>query len=452
MKWPAYNFQLKAVKFLLERGGAGLWLDPGLGKTSIALAAFDMLRTAKTARRALVIAPLHVARLTWPDELRKWDDFKHLSFNILHGFKKDVALRGMEHIHIINPEGLSWLAESLDSAKPYDVLIVDESTKFKNWSAQRTKILRKMLNSFKRRWTLTGTPAPNSLQDLFPQAFIMDGGRALGPHITSFRYKYMMQGGYLGYEWFPRAGAWQEVAKKLAPLVMRLSAKDHLDMPELVENPISVELPPEARKQYNKLEKDFFIELDKGDVTAVNAAALSMKLRQAANGTVYLENGEAVPLHLAKLEALETLTEELQDEPLLVAVSFLSEVAAIRKSMGADIPYLGGGVSAKAATDIMTKWNAGKLPILLVHPASISHGLNMQKSAHHICWFGLTWNFEEYTQLIRRIWRQGQRHRVIVHQLIARNTLDAVVLEALRGKDHTQAALMAQVVAYGKKR
>ena len=447
-KWVPSRYMLRGVKFLLERPGAGLWLDPGLRKTSICLAAISMLKAEKNFKRALVIAPLRVAQLTWPGELSKWTDFKHLRFNLLHGPDKAERLTDRADIDLINPEGLAWLFDAVKGKWPWDVLVVDESTKFKNWSAQRTKLLRTHLHKFDRRWTLTGTPAPNGLGDVFSQAYIMDGGQALGQFITQFRNRYMVQGGYLGYQWLPRPGAWEEVARKLKPIVMRLNAEDWIELPPLVHNTIEVELPAAARQTYKKLERDFFVELEKGDIVAVNAAALSTKLRQATNGSVYMEGGAAHVLHAAKLEALEDLVEELQGSPLLVSVSFLSEVEQIRASLGATVPYLGGGVSTKVAEHIVHNWNEGKLPVLLVHPASVSHGLNMQENAHHLCWYGLTWNLEEYDQLIRRIWRSGQTQRVVVHHIIARGTVDQAVLAALHEKDRNQKALLSKLREY----
>ena len=450
VKWTPHKYQVRAAKFLLERGGAGLWLDPGLGKTSIVLAVLKSLKAARNMKRALVVAPLRVAQISWPGELAKWSDFSDLSWTLLHGTDKNRAVLEPTDIHIINPEGLAWLFELSKRwrAWPYDVLVVDESTKFKNWTAQRTKLLRSHLNKFNRRWTLTGTPAPNGLGDVFSQAYLMDGGAALGKFITQFRNRYMVQGGYLGYEWFPRIGAWDEVAKAIAPLVMRLDAKDWLELPPLTYNIIKVDLPAAARKVYKELEKEYFVELEAGNVVAVNAAALAMKLRQATNGSLYLEGGESHTLHDAKVDALTELVEELQRSPLLVAVSFLSEVKLLRERLGKDIPYLGGGVSRRDADLIVNEWNAGTIPILLAHPASVSHGLNMQENAHHLCWFGLTWNLEEYDQLIRRIWRQGQKHPVVAHHIIARKTIDQAVLTALQDKDRKQSGLLKRIKEY----
>lgn len=451
MKWHPHGYQIRAAKFLLDRGGAGLWADPGLGKTSVALACIAALHEAGNMQRALIVAPLRPATHTWPKELMKWDDFRHLKMIVLHGKDKDWHITRDADINVINPEGLQWLVRNAPEPWPWDVLVVDESTKFKSWSAQRTKLLRSVLDRFERRWTLTGTPAPNGLGDVFSQAFIMDGGKALGPYITHFRSRFMVQGGYLGYEWFPREGSWEEVAARLHDLVLRLDAKDWLELPPISYNVIEVELPPAARRLYNELEDQFFLELEQGNIVAGSAAALGMKLRQCTNGNVYEESGTSVSIHKEKLNALEDLIEELSGAPVLVAVAFRSEVAAICQHLGQKIPYLGGGVNPREADRIIDLWNKGKLPVLLAHPTSVAHGLNLQESGHHICWYGLTWNFEEYDQFIRRVWRQGQKNRVIVHQIIAEKTMDQSIGAALRHKDRQQTSLMQLVKNYRHK-
>lgn len=446
IKWVPSKYMLRGVKWLLDRGGAGLWFDPGLRKTSITLAAISALKRAKNMKSALVVAPLRVAEITWPGELTKWTDFNHLTYNLYHGPRKTIEL-GTD-ITLVNPEGLHSLltnARSMRGAWPWDVLVVDESTKFKNWTAQRTKLLRSYLNNFDRRWTLTGTPAPNGLGDVFSQVYLMDGGAALGKFITQFRNRFMVQGGYLGYEWLPRKGAWDEVADAIAHLVLRLEARDYLSLPDCIPVDIPVKLPPKARRIYDELEREFYLKVDKGEVVAANAAVLGTKLRQATNGSLYMTTGEPTHVHDAKLEALGELLEELNGSPLLIAVGFLPEVEAIRKAYGKDIPYLGGGVSRVNAALIVSRWNEGKLPSLLVHPSSVAHGLNLQENAHHLCWYGLTWNLEEYDQLIKRLHRSGQKRTVIVHHIMAQNTMDQVIVEGLKDKDRTQSGLLKRI-------
>lgn len=452
MRWIPHKYQIRSAKFLLDRGGAGLWLDPGLGKTSIVLAAISAMRDAGKLDRALVVAPLRVAQFVWPQEMMKWDQFRHLKCVVLHGTDKDDLLLRDADVNVVNPEGLQWLLRASSDRWPWNVLIVDESTKFKNWTAQRTMLLRSVLDRFERRWTLTGTPAPNGLQDVFSQVFIMDGGHALGPNITRFRAKYMVPVGPREYnQYAPREDAWNEVATRIADLVLRLDAKDWLELPPISHNIIEIRLPPEARSLYDELEKEFFLELDQGNVIAGNAAALGMKLRQATNGTIYTDGEEPYTLHKEKLNALEDLLEELGGSPVLVAVAFRSEVTAICQHLGKKVPYLGGGVPAGEARFILDYWNKGKIPVLLAHPTSVAHGLNLQSAAHHVCWFGLTWNFEEYDQFIRRVWRQGQKHHVIVHQIIATKTMDQSIGAALAHKDKQQSTLMQLVKNYRRK-
>ncbi len=440
--WAPHEYQLRAVEFILDKPAAGIFLDPGLGKTSTVLAGLTALKKAKKLKRALVVAPLRVCHMTWPAEQQKWADFAGLKMVVLHGHKKDKLLLEPADVHVVNPEGLDWLWRNIKGKWPYDVLVIDESTKFKSWTAQRTKRLKQYLDKFQRRWILTGTPAPNSIADLFSQIFILDGGERLGKFITYFRTRFMIQGGYNGYEWRPKDHALEEIEALLADLVLRLDAKDWLELPELTHVDLLVELPTQARKTYDKLEQEFLLELATGEVTAMNAGVLGMKLRQVTNGFVYDDNQVAHPMHDAKLEALEDLVEELSGQPLFVGVAFKAEVEMIRKRLGYDVPYLGGGVTKTEADTIVKDWNAGEIPVLLAHPASVSHGLNLQAACRHVCWFGLTWNLEEWDQFIRRVYRQGQANHVVVHNIVAKDTMDQKIAKALRGKNVTQAHLL----------
>lgn len=381
--------------------------------------------------------------MTWPAEREKWSDFHGLRMSVLHGHKKEKLLQEPADVHVINPEGLDWLWRQLRGAWPYDVLVIDESTKFKSWTAQRTKKLRMYLAKFKRRWILTGTPAPNGIQDLFSQVFILDGGKRLGQYITYFRTRFMIQGGYNGYEWRPKDHALEEIEELLADIVLRLDAKDWLELPELTHVELPVELPKAARDKYDELEEKLLLELADSEVTIMNAGVLGTKLRQVTNGFIYDDDGVPHVMHDAKLEALDDLVEELSGQPLFVGVSFKHEVEMIRGRLGYPVPYLGGGVSKKEADEIVAKWNAGDLPVLLAHPASVSHGLNLQAACRHVCWFGLTWNLEEYDQFIRRVYRQGQKaSHVIVHSIVAKDTMDQRIAKALSRKDATQAHLL----------
>lgn len=444
---------------MLENPAYGLLLSPGLGKTAVTLAAFKVLRDRGIVRRALVLAPLRVCTDVWPEELAKWTDFHDLRMTVLHGPKKDQRLRENADIYVMNYEGLPWLAR--EGIKVWgtndwpEMLVADESTRLKHPRTQRFKILRGgMLKRFKRRYILTGTPAPNGLMDLFGQLYVLDLGQRLGRYITHYRVRFFVES-WDGFSWDLRPGAEEEIYKAISDAVLRLDALDHLDMPELVKTTIGVNLPAKARAVYEELKEEFVLKVKEGEVTAKNAAVLTSKLRQVANGAVYADEEllghgrgakkEVVSIHKAKLDALEDLVEELSGQPLLVAYEFEHDYRAIN-SRFKDVPRLGGGVTTKQASEIIKQWNAGELPILAVHPASAGYGLNLQAGGGHVAWYGLTWNLEHHDQLIDRLWRQGQRRKhVFVYYLVARGTMDTLVLSALEDKAASQRELFDAV-------
>jgi len=467
--WKPHAYQKKAVKFLLQHGAAALFLDPGLGKTSITLAAIKLLKAKKILSKVLLVAPLRVCHSVWPAEIEKWIDFKGLKTVVLHGPKKNELLEEEADIYVINPEGLDWLLD-VQKAKTksgktkvtvdmrrwnkfgFDTLVIDELSKFKHPQTNRFKAMKLVLNSFSRRWGLTGSPASNGLLDLFGQCYMLDQGRTLGPYISHYRMKYFDQG-YDGFSWTIREGADQEIYERLAPLALRMG-DDLLDMPEVVENNISVRLPDKVMKIYNELEEDLVAKLDEGVVTAKTAATASMKCRQVANGGIYIDpevqaliklpttNRDWVDLHEAKIDVLDDLLEELQGSPLLVAYDFKHDLGRLQKRFGKDVPYIGGGVSVKRSKEIEIRWNNGELPLLLAHPQSAGHGLNLQGACNHVAWHSLTWDYELYDQFNRRVLRQGNtRKRVFLHHIIAEGTIDEVVLAALKVKRKGQNAL-----------
>lgn len=458
--WVPHAYQKKAVKFLIERGAGGLLLDPGLGKSSITLAAFDILRKQKLENKALIIAPLRVAHSVWPVEVEKWSQFEHLKVTVLHGSHKEKALLEDADIYVINFDGLQWLTENnrLDGLIKRGVkcLVIDELSKMKHTNTRRFKLLKPYLARFTRRWGLTGSPAPNGLMDLFGQAYVLDEGRSLGRYITHFRMEYFYQTGYGGYTWTPREGADEAIYERLRPLVLRMDAKDYLDLPEQIVNIIRVDLPDKVRKHYDLMEDEAFTVLSNEKVvTAANAAAAMNKCSQIANGGVYTTEGDDLhqsveEMHTVKVEALQDLVEELQGQPLLVAYEFKHDIARIQKALGAGVPYIGGGVSAKRAAALEQSWNANQLRVLLGHPASIGHGLNLQGGqARHVCWFGIPWDYELYDQFIRRVLRQGNENdHVTVHHIVARSTVDEAKLKALRGKRRTQNHLLDALKEY----
>jgi SNF2 family DNA or RNA helicase len=470
--WTPHAYQKKAIKFLLEHAAGALFLDPGLGKTSIALAAVKVLKQQKLLNKVLLIAPLRVCYSVWPLEIQKWEDFHGLTISLLHGKNKQEALEAKADIYVINPEGLEWLMAAeksktltgrnkvaLDLKRwrklGFDTLIVDELSKFRYPNTIRFKALKQVLHLFSRRWGLTGSPAANGLLGLFGQCFVLDEGRTLGRYLTHFRMKYFTPS-YDGFNWELREGADLEIYKQLKPLALRMAATDYLEMPDLIENNISVELPPKVRRIYDQLEDDLITKVQNRVVVAANAASASTKCRQVANGGLYLDpevrelvqlpksQREWADLHTEKVDALADLIEELQGEPLLVAYDFEHDLVRLQERLGKDVPYIGGGVSAKRSAELERQWNNGELPVLLGHPQAMAHGLNLQEMGHHVCWHSLTWDYELYDQFIRRVLRQGNKSkRVFVHHIIAKDTIDEVVLAAVKSKRRGQNALFA---------
>jgi SNF2 family DNA or RNA helicase len=441
--WEPHEYQKTAIQKMLNQTAVGLFMDPGLGKTSTVLSAFKQLGPGK---KMLVIAPLRPAYNTWPDEMEKWANFNDLKWAIVHGPDKAKLLKLDVDIHIINPEGLLWFFDPQAQrwrTHEWDVLCIDESTKFKATNTRRFKALRQHLPRFRHRWILTGTPVPNGIMDLFGQIFILDQGAALGRYITHFRNRFMQQSDYMGYNWEPQEGAYDTVIERIDPLVIRLSAEDHLDMPELQKININIELPANARRQYKEVEDQFITLLEQGAVVAANAASAGTKCRQIANGAVYMEEGDWAEVHTAKIDAMLDLREELGDKPLLILYEYRHDAERIEEVLGDQCFNLSGASPTKSQEAIM-RFNNGGLPVLLGHPASMGHGINLQGHCHHVLWFGITWNLEHYDQANARVYRQGQReNHVVIHHIVAKDTLDERVMDVLRDKDHTQKSLLA---------
>jgi len=442
--WTPHDYQLRAIKFLLSQGSGGLLLDPGLGKTAVALAAFKILKSKGMAPRGmLVIAPLRPCYDVWPSEIEKWAEFNGLTYAVMHGADKAKMLRIDADIHIINPEGLAWLFNPLAKhRKDWTILCVDESTKFKNSTTKRFKLMRKRFPTFARKWILTGTPMPLGLQDLFGQIFILDDGAALGRYITHFRTKFFYTEPWNPYQYFPKDGAFQEVIARIDPFVLRLAAKDYLEMPPVIQETIYVDLPEDARRKYNDIEQEFITELEAGTIVAANSAVAGGKCRQICNGALYINREhEWEQIHTAKLEALGDLIEQLGGAPTLVMYEFNHDKARILGRYGSDVPVLGGGTTAGRSHQYIQEFNDGKHPMMVCHPASMAHGLNLQEACHHVVWFGITWNLEHYDQSVARVYRQGQKFPVMVYHILARDTLDDRVMEVLCEKDHNQQML-----------
>lgn len=443
MKWVPKPYMLECVKFALGHSSAGIFLDPGMSKTAISLTVVELLSSKSAIKAVLVVVPIRPMYKTWPDEIKKWDHLNHLSYTILHGDDKDKRLRDKVTLYLINPEGLKWFFKNDGLTKiGADMLIIDESTKFKDWSSLRFKhLLKPVLPNFKRRLILTGEPAPNGYEDLFPQVYIIDLGKSLGRFITHYRAEYFYQESWDQYNWYLRLGADQEIQEKIKPIVVRYAASDHLEMPELKFNDILVDLPPDARKIYKDFEDKFLAEINGQFVMTPHAAAQSSKCRQVANGGVFDESHIALQIHDAKTQALVDLVEELSGQPVLICYEFQHDIDRIKRAFP-DIINL-TGLNGPKLDQAINDFNAGKLPYLLGHTMSAGHGLNLQEACHHVCYYGLTWDLDGYHQFYKRIWRQGQKSDyVMVHRILADRTLDKRVARVLKEKATTQAELL----------
>ena len=451
--WEPHEYQKEAVKFLVERGSASLWLDPGLGKTAIVLSAFKTLRTKGMVKKMLVIAPLRPVYGVWPTEVKKWEQFENYSVGVLHGGQKDKVLKQNHDIYVINFEGLNWLAAKMNGKSwPFEILVIDEISYMKNTQTLRFKTLKPLLNKFDRRWGLTGSPAPNSLLDIFGPQLVIDQGATFGPYVSRFRTEYFYPSGYGGYEWKLMPDGEARIQAKLEGKVLRMAALDHLDLPELAYNDVKIDLPANAKKIYAEFEKSLTIQLKEGDVTAVNAAVAVMKGQQIANGGSYLDSDagadrKTTHIHDAKTDAVVELVEELSGQPCIIGYHFAHDLERLKKVFP-NAPIIGSGVVGEKLDKIIEDWNNGNTSVLLAHPMSAGHGLNLQGSGHAVIWYSLTWSLEVYEQFIRRLWRQGQKNHIMVHHIIAKDTIDEAIMIAVRRKDKTQQNLLNAVRDY----
>lgn len=449
MIYNPHPYQTYATQRILEQPAVGLFLEMGLGKTVSTLTAVaELLHDSFEVSRVLVIAPLRVAQKTWTDEIEKWDHLKYLKIAKVLGTERQrlYALNTEADIWIINRENVEWLVEHYGNKWPFDMVVIDELSSFKSSKARRFRALRKVRPYIKRIVGLTGTPTPNGLIDLWAQIYLLDQGERLGKIVTGYRSRYFDPGKRnreVIFSWVPKAGAEEAIHKKLEDICVSMSAADWLEMPERIDRVIKVQLPEAARVKYEQLEKDWLLPFADGDVTAGAAAILTNKLLQLANGAVYDENGKAQAVHIAKLEALKDVIEAANGKPVLVFYAYLHDQARI-------INYL---QAAGCDTRVLDKeqdiddWNAGKIQVLLAHPASAGHGLNLQAGGNIIVWFGLTWSLELYQQANARLHRQGQKCSVIVHHLVAEDTHDEDVMKALEQKEYSQEALLKAVKA-----
>lgn len=445
MKYNPHDYQRYAAEFITTHPIAALLLDMGLGKTSITLTAInDLLFDSFDVHKVLVVAPLRVARDTWSAEIEKWEHLRGLHYSVAVGSEQEriAALRTSADIYIINRENVQWLVEESGLTFNFDMVVIDELSSFKNHQSKRFKAFMKIRPKLKRIVGLTGTPASNGLMDLFAEFKLLDMGERLGRFIGQYRNAYFQpdkRNGMVIYSYKPLPNAEQRIYDKISEITISMKATDHLAMPELVSTEYAVQLSDKEREKYERLKKDFVLPEDSGEITAANAASLSNKLSQMANGAVYSDAGEMVHIHDRKLDALEDIIESMNGRPLLVAYWFKHDLERIRKRF--EIREI------KSSADI-SDWNSGKIPVALIHPASAGHGLNLQSGGSSLVWFGLTWSLELYQQTNARLWRQGQTaDTVVIQHIIAKGTIDEQIMKALKAKDTTQAALIAAVKA-----
>ena len=443
MKFIPHDYQQYAIDFIESHPTAAVLLDMGLGKTVITLTALNnLLFDCFEISRVLVIAPLRVARNTWPQEIGKWEHLKHLRYSVVVGTKKERlhALRQRASLYIINRENVPWLVEKTNFN--YDAIVIDELSSFKNWSSKRFKALMKVRPLAKRVIGLTGTPSGNGLMDLFAEFKVLDMGQRLGRFITKYRQDYFKpdkRNGQVVFSYVPLPGAEERIYEKISDITISMKAADHLRMPELIESEYSVRMDEAEKKMYDSMCEQLVLQMKGDEVTAANAGVLSGKLAQMANGAVYADDGATLHIHDRKLDALEDIIESMNGKPLLVAYWFRHDAERIEKRL----PCV-----RLDTDDAIACWNRGEIPVALIHPASAGHGLNLQSGGSTLVWFGITWSLELYQQTVARLYRQGQNsNTVVVQHIIAEGTIDERILRALKRKDKTQAALIEAVKA-----
>lgn len=443
MKFMPHDYQQYAIDFIESHETAAVLLDMGLGKTAITLTALnDLLFDSFEISRVLVIAPLRVARYTWPQEIMKWEHLKDIRYSVAFATEKErlAALQRKASIYIINRENVAWLVEKTDFT--YDTIVIDELSSFKSWQSKRFKSLMKVRPLAKRAIGLTGTPSGNGLIDLFAEFKVLDMGKRLGRYITRYREAYFMpekKNGQVVFSYVPQPGAEERIYEKISDITISMKATDHLPMPELIESEYTVKMDKAEREIYSEMCDQLTIQMKDEEVTAANAGVLSGKLCQMANGAVYTDGGGVLHIHDRKLDALEDIIESMNGKPLLVAYWFKHDAERIEKRFPA---------VRLDTDDTISRWNKGEIPVALIHPASAGHRLNLQSGGSTLVWFGITWSLELYQQTVARLYRQGQTVKIVVVQhLITQGTIDHRILNALKQKDKTQAALIEAVKA-----
>lgn len=459
MIYKPHRYQDYAKDFIIDHPEAAVFLDCGMGKSILTLTAIDELMYDRfEIRKVLVIAPLRVARVTWPQEIEKWSHTNYLTYSVIAGTPKQrmAAATAPADIYIVNRENVTWLIEKSGLPFDYDMIVVDELSSFKSADAKRFKSLMKVRPLAKRVVGLTGTPSSNGLMDLWAEFKLLDMGKRLGKFKSAYTANYFRpdrMNGYIVYTYRPLPGAEQRIYDQISDITISMAARDYLEMPERIDSNVSVELSEKESIAYKEMKKDLILTLPDGEITASNAAALSGKLMQMANGAVYTDDGDVVELHTRKIDALEDLLEAANGKPILVAYWYKHDLERIKERLD----KIGATYELINTDDSIRRWNRKEIPVGLIHPASAGHGLNLQDGSNTIIWFGLTWSLELYQQLNARLWRQGQKDKtVIVQHIITKGSIDEKVLKALQEKDTTQKNLIEAVKAdlggmtYGK--
>ncbi len=450
MKYRPHEYQQYAIEYIETHPISAVLLDMGLGKTSITLTALqDLLFDRFEAHKVLIIAPLRVARNTWPSELQKWDHLQDLTVSVVVGNAEErkAALAKQADLYVINREMVLWLVEQSGYKFDFDTVVIDELSSFKNHQSKRFKALMKVRPKVKRIIALTGTPSSNGLMDLWAEFRLLDMGERLGRYITQYRTKYFMpdkRNAQIIFSYKPLPGAEEQIYGKISDITISMKAADFLPMPQRIESEYPVYLSEEEREKYDALKQEMVLQLPDEEITAANAASLSGKLSQLANGAIYTEEKNVITVHDRKLDALEDIIEAAAGKPILVAYWFQHDLQRITERLEAlKISY--ARTSSPGSIEL---WNRGEFAVGLIHPASAGHGLNLQEGGSTLVWFGLTWSLELYQQTNARLWRQGQTaSTAVIQHIVAKDTVDERILKALNEKNNTQEALIAAVKA-----
>lgn len=451
MKLSLHDYQEVTKDFIIRTPYAAVILDMGMGKTATTLSAINELMFDRyEVSKVLVIAPLRVANTVWSDEIEQWEELRHLRYAKIVGTPKQrrAALEQDADIYIVNREILPWLVQQCSPYFKWDMVVIDELSSFKSWQSKRFKAFMAMRPYMKRVVGLTGTPSSNGLMDLFAEFKVIDSGERLGRFIGEYRSRYFDEGrrnGNIVYEYIPMDYAECQIYDKIDDITISMKAMDYLDMPELISTKKVVHLTDKETDNYKRFKKDYVLsDLEDGEVTAANAASLSNKLVQMANGAVYSDDHQVVSLHDQKLDTLEDIIEAANGEPVLVAYWFKHDLQRIEERLA---KLKVQGTVLKTEQEIR-EWNKGNIRVGLLHPASAGHGLNLQKGGHHLVWFGLTWSLELYQQTNARLWRQGQQaETVVIQHIVTEGTIDEEILKALENKDAQQSRLIEAVKA-----